>query len=140
VREGSTCTGEEELIVRNSVFVGDNDYFDSTDITFLFYGEECTGLHMDSDFNLIERAKNIDCGVSGDHVLSGANDLCTEAVLTGPLSGTLFDMTLAPGSPGLESADPASCPEVDLLGESRPIDFDGDGSPVCDRGAYEQIP
>jgi hypothetical protein len=140
VREGSTCTGEEELIVRNSVFVGDNDYFDSTDITFLFYGEECTGLHMDSDFNLIEQAKNIDCGVSGDHVISGPNDLCVEAGLTGPLSGMSFDMTLGPTSPGLDSGAAEMCPPDDIVGSSRPADGDGDGSAVCDLGGYELQP
>jgi hypothetical protein len=140
VREGSTCTGEEELIVRNSVFVGDNDYFDSTDITFLFYGEECAGLHMDSDFNLIEQAKNIDCGASGDHVISGPNDLCVEAGVTGPLSGMSFDMTLGPDSPGLDAGDAAACPADDVLGVSRPADGDGDGTVICDMGAYEREP
>ena len=43
VREGSKCIGDERLVVRNSVFLGDVDYFDSTDITFLFYQEECDG-------------------------------------------------------------------------------------------------
>jgi hypothetical protein len=60
VREGATCAGGERLVVRDSSFVGDVDYFDSTDIAFLFYQEGCGELRMDSDGNQIERVKNIE--------------------------------------------------------------------------------
>ena len=140
VREGTGCTGDERLVVRNSVFVGDADYFDTTDITFLFYQEGCNGLVMDSDFNVIQQTKNVECGVLGDYVASGANDQCTEAGLTGPLSGMSFDMTLGPDSPGLDAGDQAACPAGDLLGLARPADGDGDGNAVCDMGAYELQP
>jgi hypothetical protein len=137
VREGSTCTGGERLIVRNSVFVGDADYFDTTDITYLFYGEECTGLRMDSDYNLFQGVKNVDCGVAGDFTLSGPNDRCIDPLLSGPLSGAAFGMTLAPGSPAIDSGDGAACAPVDVLGDPRPRDGDGDGTAACDRGAFE---
>ncbi|MCJ7678143.1 MAG: hypothetical protein MUO35_10530 [Anaerolineales bacterium] len=140
VREGSKCTGEERLVVRNSLFLGDSDYFDPTDITFLFYQEDCAGLRMDSDFNLLQSVKNVECGVDGNFVASGPQDRCTDPQFTGPLSGTTFGMTLAPGAPGIDTGDNPSCAPVDILGGHRPIDGDGDGNAVCDRGAYEALP
>ena len=140
VREGSKCTGDEQLVVRNSVFLGDTDYFDSTDITFLFYQEDCGGLRMDSDFNLFQQVKNVECGVAGDYVTSGSQDQCEKVHLTGPLSGMTFGMTLAPESPGIDSGDNASCAPDDILGVPRPVDGNGDGIAVCDRGAYEVQP
>lgn len=77
VREGASCTGGERLTVRNSRFVGAADYFDPTDIAFLFYQEECGELRMDSDFNQMERVKNVECGVAGRFVASGPDDACT---------------------------------------------------------------
>lgn len=140
VREGSGCTGGERLLVRNSVFIGDEDYFDPGDITFLFYQEECQGLRMDSDFNLFQGVKNVECGVSGDFVVSGPDDGCVDPQLTGPFSGPAFGMLPAAGSPAIDTGDPSICPEVDLVGDARPLDGDGDGNPVCDRGAYETSP
>jgi hypothetical protein len=141
VREGSKCTGDERLVVRNSVFVGDADYFDSTDITYSYYiGEDCNGLPMDSDYNLFQGVKNVECGVAGDHVVSGAHDECADPGLTGPLSGLAFGMTPGPGSPAIDSGDSATCAPDDILGEPRPADGNGDGNEVCDRGAYEVRP
>jgi len=140
VREGSACTGNERLIVRNSVFVGDDDYFDSTDITYLYYGEECAGLRMDSDYNLLHGVKNVECGVAGNDVLSGSHDVCAEPGLAGPFSGAAWGMAPGPSSPAIDTGDNSSCAQNDLLGAPRPQDGDGDGAPVCDRGAYEVQP
>jgi serine protease len=56
---------------------------------------------------------------------------------------SIGDYRLAPGSPGLDSGLilPSGLPNVDLAGNPRVIDGDGDGSSVLDIGAYEkQLP
>jgi len=136
-REGSACNGAESISARNCIFLGDTDYFDSTDITFLFYQEGCLGLRLDSDHNLIYNTKNVECNTAGDFTLSGADDLCEDPVLGGPLSGVDYGMTPGPSSPAIDGGDDDMCPSVDVLGERRPADGNGDGSAACDIGAYE---
>ena len=136
-RAGFQCNGAESLSARNSLFLGDRDYTDPEDISFLFYQEGCGGLKLDSDDNLIYRAKNITCGVEEDFVLSGRQDLCQDPLLLGPFSGPAYGLQLQPGSPAIDSGEPALCPPVDFLNNPRPLDGDRDGNPVCDRGAYE---
>jgi hypothetical protein len=138
VREGSSCTGDERLTVRNSIFLGDTDYFDSTDITYSFYAEGCPGLKMDSDYNAFQGVKNVECGIEGDFVRSGPNDVCEDPRLTGPLSGPSWGAPEA-SSPAIDTGD-AACPPDDVLGAPRPTDGNGDGTPTCDRGAFEIQP
>lgn len=136
-REGFQCNGSEKLSVRNSIFVGSTDYFDPSDITFFFYQEGCGGLKLDSDYNIAFNVKNIECGASGAYTASGRHDFCQDPRLSGPLSGPDYGMTLMPDSPGRDTGDNTICPPEDYLGNPRPADGNGDGSAVCDRGAYE---
>ena len=137
-REGFQCDGSENLRVRNSIFVGDVDYFDPSDVTFFFYQEDCGGLKLDSDYNIAFSVKNIECGVDGDFTVSGSHDLCQEPRLSGPLTGSVYGMTPIPDSPAVDTGDNTVCSPDDYLGNPRPVDGNGDGSAVCDRGAYEQ--
>ncbi len=47
---------------------------------------------------------------------------------------------LLPGSAAIDSATATVCAAVDQRGVVRPLDGDGDGSAVCDRGAVEMAP
>ncbi|MBZ0283414.1 MAG: hypothetical protein K8L97_21950 [Anaerolineae bacterium] len=136
-REGFQCNGSESLRVRNSIFVGDADFFDPSDIAFFFYQEGCADLKLDSDYNLAFNIKNIECGVSGDYTISGSHDLCQDPRFAGLPSGPEYGMALMPDSPAIDTGDNTVCPPDDYLGNSRPVDGDGDGSAICDRGAYE---
>ncbi len=136
-RDGYRCNGSERIEARNNIFMGDNDFFDPGDTTFLFYQQVCEGLRLDSDYNLIHRAKEFSCGRDDDYVISGSDDLCLDPGLTGPFSGHAFGMMPAVGSPAIDAADDAICTATDLLGLARPVDGDGDGDAQCDMGAYE---
>ncbi|MHC4235373.1 MAG: choice-of-anchor Q domain-containing protein, partial [Planctomycetota bacterium] len=136
-REGFACSGAETITARNNIFLGDADYFDPSDITFLFYQEGCADLAMDSDHNIIHNTKNVACGVAGEYTTSGADDSCTDPLLAGPLSGLDYGMEPGGGSPAIDGGDEGVCPAVDISGEPRPADGNGDGSTVCDIGAYE---
>jgi hypothetical protein len=138
-REGYSCDGTETLTARNNVFLGDVDYFDDTDITFLFYQEGCADLELDSDCDIVHTAKNVECGVNGEYVNSGLHDLCQDPLLVGPLSGQAYGMALAAGSPAIDAGDAAFCPATDILGIPRPQDGNEDGVAICDLGAYERL-
>jgi len=131
-REGFACSGTETISARNSIFLGDTDYFDSSDITYLFYQEGCTNLKLESDFNVIYNTKNVECGVVGDFTASGANDSCGDPLFDGPLTGTEYGLTPGAGSPAIDAGDSNRCPPVDIFGAPRPAN----GS-ACDIGAYE---
>jgi hypothetical protein len=137
-REGYACDGTETLVARNNVFLGDEEVLSAGDITFLFYQEGCQDLKLDSDYDIAYTVKNVDCGIDGDYVTSGAHDLCQDPQLSGPFSGTAYGLVPAAGSPAIDGGDNAICPAVDIRGLARPADGDGDGHTVCDMGAYER--
>ena len=58
----------------------------------------------------------------------------------GPLAdngGLTLTHSLVEGSPAIDSGDPTNCPAIDQRAYARPIDGDGDGTAICDMGAYE---
>ncbi len=136
-REGFQCNGAETLIARNNVFLGDADFFDPSDLAFLFYQENCPGLKLNSDYNIVHNAKNIECNSAGDFVVSGARDICADPNLAGPLSGAEYGMSPNPDSPAVDAGDQGACASTDITGAPRPADGNKDGNPVCDIGAFE---
>lgn len=136
-REGFGCRGGETIRARNTLFLGDTDYFDSGDITFLFYQEDCGDLRLDSDYNLVFQAKNITCRETDAFTRSGSHDVCGDPQVNGPLSGPAYSLRPMVGSPALDGGAAAECPSVDIMGAPRPADDNGDGQAVCDIGAYE---
>ncbi|MGI9264461.1 MAG: choice-of-anchor Q domain-containing protein, partial [Gammaproteobacteria bacterium] len=71
---------------------------------------------------------------------TGTGDMQNTDPLVGPLQdngGPTLTMALLQGSPAIDTGANARCPDTDQRGEVRPIDGNGDGSALCDIGAYE---
>jgi hypothetical protein len=47
------------------------------------------------------------------------------------------NLDLLPDSPAIDAGENAYCPAEDVAGNSRPVDGNGDGEPICDIGAIE---
>jgi len=116
------CDGSEMLVGRNNILLGDADYGDPSDVSFVYYQEGCPDLVFDSDYSLVYGAK-MSLYVPGSH------DLWSDPLLVGPLSGDAYDLTLASDSPAIDAGTPHGAPAVDFGGAPR------DAAP--DMGAYE---
>jgi len=106
-------------------------------------GLDCSGPLSSLGHNLI--GDNSGCSftpAAGDLVGTGDNPIDPEL---GPLQdngGPTFTRALLPGSPAIDAGDNATCAaapvnNLDQRGASRPVDGEGDGSAICDIGAYE---
>jgi predicted outer membrane repeat protein len=94
-------------------------------------GGECAGTFISLGFNL---DGGTSCGLSMPSDLSDSN------AMLGPLQdneGPTLTHALLYGSPAIDAGPAKGCPASDQRGLLRPVDGDGDGSPVCDIGAFE---
>jgi hypothetical protein len=126
------CDGSETLTGLNNVFLGDRDFFDPEDITFLFYTEECADLTFEGDYSIAHNVKNIETPSDGGYVspaYPSAHNLLQDPLLSGPFSGDAYGMTLTSDSPAIDAGTTSGAPSDDFDGLAR------DSKP--DMGAYE---
>jgi len=101
---------------------------------------EGSGQSSDCAGTIISLGYNLDS--DGTCNLTDPTDLPKVDPLLGPLQdngGPTWTRALLPGSPAIDRAG-SSCPPTDQRGALRPQDGDGDGTALCDIGAYEVGP
>jgi len=128
--DDGACNGSETLTGQNNLYLGDTEYLDPGDLTFLFYTEGCPGLSFDSDYSLYHQVK-LSAYTPGPH------DIAADPQLSGPLSGQRYGMELTADSPAIDAGNNAGAPTVDFHGNPRPLDGDSDGTAAVDIGADE---
>ncbi|MCB0165412.1 MAG: CSLREA domain-containing protein [Anaerolineae bacterium] len=102
---------------------------------------DCSGSVTSAGYNLIQNTTG--CVISGDL----ATTLIGVSPNLGPLQnngGDTLTHALLAGSPAIDAGNPAGCTDhaglpltTDQRGFARPVDGDGNGSVICDMGAYE---
>ncbi len=96
--------------------------------------ENCTG-------TLTSQGNNLDSGNTCG--FASAGDLVNTDPNVGPLryqGAATQTHALLVGSPAIDAGTNTGCPATDQRGLWRPFDGNGDGSAICDIGAYEYIP
>ena len=79
---------------------------------------------------------NLDSGITCNFEIANTNPML--GGLADNQGPTLTHALLA-GSPAIDHGDPNDCPNTDQRGALRPVDGDGNGTKICDIGAYEYL-
>jgi hypothetical protein len=115
------------VTIRNTIIAG-NRVDDESD-----QGPDCFGVLTSVEGSLIQDLES--CVIQG-----GSNNVFGVDPKLGPLrdnGGETQTHALLPGSPAIDAASSTTCPATDQRGVQRPLDGNGDGTPVCDIGAFE---
>ncbi|MGB8252982.1 MAG: choice-of-anchor Q domain-containing protein [Anaerolineaceae bacterium] len=121
--EGEKCEGNERVIMRNDLFIGQPDFTNPSEASCLSYSEDLSAATFEVDYSLI-------FGVKED-VCPGNQSICGKdpQILISDLSN--FTPKPLKTSPLIDAARRLNCPATDINGHIRP---QGGG---CDIGAIE---
>jgi CSLREA domain-containing protein len=114
--------------LKNTIMAGNADNSASTKYP------DCSGTMTSQGYNLIQSTTG--CTLTGDTT----GNITGVSANLGPLAdngGPTLTHALLTGSPALEAGTNSGCPATDQRSVARPQDGDGNGSAVCDMGAYE---
>ena len=101
-------------------------------------GDTCSGW-ITNDGNNIEDGTTCGWGTTNGS-MSSTDPLLGSLVVHGAGPQTISLMWNSPAVDGVTYNAPNGCPEKDQRAVDRPVDGNGDGTAVCDIGAYEAFP
>jgi PKD repeat protein len=122
----SSCNGQERVVLRNNIYIGNTEFLAPDDISALIYQETFPqGDQLwDVDYSVIRHVKDAAC--------PGTHHTCGEAAAGLVNEGVdSFDAHLLASSPARDAGTPVGAPSVDFEGRPR------DEHP--DIGAYEYV-
>lgn len=141
---GGPLNIKSSTIVNNIGVIGGGIFGTATiSQSLLAYNTEPGGVPSDCRGNLISEGYNLiadttNCQITGDMtgVITNVNPLIDPVADNG---GQTVTAALLPGSPAIDAGDIINCLPTDQRGFARPADGNGDGTAICDIGAYEAI-
>ena len=135
-----TCNGSERVFFTNNIFVGQSRFLDpSQESCFAWFNDESPDDLLPSDPFQTEYTIINGTGFGNVDPCGGTQVHCNTDPGLVNSSIQSFSAYLAPGSAAIDAGSNSICPATDYLKSPRPQDGDGNGTAVCDLGAYEGV-